>query len=60
MQKRFSFGKRRVMRMGYSRFVTLPKDWLRNAGIGEGGAVDLAMDGDGNLIIMPVKEVSVS
>jgi antitoxin component of MazEF toxin-antitoxin module len=60
MQGTFRFGPRRVVRMGYSRFVTLPKDWLRNAGVGEGGAVDLAMDGDGNLIITPVKEVPSS
>lgn len=56
----FTFGTRQIVRMGYSRFVTLPKDWLRNAGIENRGAVEVSMDCNGNLVIAPVKEVPAS
>lgn len=56
----FVFGKRRVMRMGkYTRVVSLPRDWLRNVGIGDCGEVSFAMDTEGRLIVTPAQGVSL-
>lgn len=53
MPSEFDFGSRRVMRMGYSRYVTLPKDWLRNIGMENFGELAVSMNSDGNLVLSP-------
>ena len=45
--------------MGYSRFVTLPKDWLRNTGLENGGDVELIMDDEGRLVCMPLTSTTI-
>lgn len=42
--------------MNYSRIISLPKVWLRNAGIEKGDKIEIAMDEDGNLILTARKE----
>lgn len=53
MIKMFELGKRKIRRMNYSRHISLPKLWLANNNLEDGGVVDLFL-GDGNdLIIRP-------
>lgn len=54
MPEAFHFGNRQIVRMGYSRMVALPKDWLRNAGIVDRGEVSVSMDAGGNLVLSAI------
>lgn len=47
------FGTRLVRRMNYNRVVSLPKPWLRERGIAEGGAVRCVMNEAGDLVLSP-------
>ena len=51
----FSFGKKKVMAMNYTRYVALPKDWLRFVRLDAGDEVVIGLTEDGNLLIKPVK-----
>ena len=52
----FDFGKRKIMAMNYTRYVALPKDWLRYKGLDAGDAVVIELTESGDLLIKPVKE----
>lgn len=39
------------MAMNFTRYIALPKDWLRNQGIDRGDELDLSMSEDGDLIL---------
>ena len=51
----FDFGKRKVMAMNYTRYIALPKDWLRFVGLDAGDEVIIGLTEDGDLRIKPVK-----
>lgn len=51
----FDFGKRKVKAMNYSRYVALPKDWLRFVRLDAGDEVVIELTEDGSLLIRPVK-----
>ena len=51
----FDFGKRKVTAMNYTRYIALPKDWLRFVRLDTGGEVIIGLTEDGNLLIKPVK-----
>lgn len=53
MPPMLDFGTRRVMRMGYSRYVTLPKLWLKNIGMEDYGELSISMNNNGDLVISP-------
>jgi antitoxin component of MazEF toxin-antitoxin module len=55
-ENRFSFGKRRIRAMNYTRQVSLPLVWLKNAGLDLGGSVELELCEDGALLLRPVDE----
>ena len=52
----FTFGEKRIMAMNYTRYVALPKDWLRYKGLDAGDAVVIELTESGDLLIKPVKE----
>ena len=51
----FDFGKRKVKAMNYTRYVALPKDWLRFVRLDAGDEVVIELTEDGSLLIKPVK-----
>jgi len=52
----FTFGEKRIMAMNYTRYVALPKDWLRYKGLDAGDAVVIELTESGDLLIKPAKE----
>ena len=44
------------MAMNYTRYVALPKDWLRYKGLDAGDAVVIELTESGDLLIKPAKE----
>ena len=51
----FSFGKRQIRAMNYTRQISLPKDWLRFKGIDSGDEVIIELTESGDLLIKPAK-----
>jgi hypothetical protein len=45
------FGNRHIVGMNYTRYIALPKDWLRTNRLDAGDSVSLFLDADGNLKI---------
>ena len=52
----FNFGKRKIKSVNYTRYLALPKDWLRFHGIDAGDEVLVELTERGDLVIKPVKE----
>ena len=52
----FDFGRRRIVPMNYTRYISIPKDWLRFQKIDEGDEISIRLTEDGNLLLVPVKE----
>lgn len=52
----FSFGKRKIRAMNYSRQIALPKIWLRFHNLDTGSEVTLELTEDGYLLIRPISE----
>ncbi|MEM4788462.1 MAG: phosphate uptake regulator PhoU, partial [Ignisphaera sp.] len=46
----------RLQGIGGSIYVALPKEWLKRYGLGKGSAVEVSVDIDGALKIVPLKE----
>ena len=55
----FQFGVRKLIGVGYSLLVPLPKDWARNVKIGKGDAVRIEMMPDRTLRISSVNEMEM-
>lgn len=51
----FTFSDKRIMAMNYSRYIALPKDWLRFKGLDAGDTVRITLTEEGDLEIKPVK-----
>ena len=47
----FSFGKRKLLVMNYSTYISLPKSWLQNNRLTKGDLVELTMIGSGELML---------
>lgn len=47
----FDFGKRKIMRMNYTRYLALPKAWIDAMKLEKGGRVKIEMDNEHRLII---------
>ncbi len=45
------FGNRHIIGMNYTRYIALPKDWLRTHGLDAGDLVRLSLGEDGSLKI---------
>ena len=43
------------MAMNYTRYVALPKDWLRYKGLNAGDTVVIELTGSGDLLLKPAK-----
>ena len=52
----FSFGKRKIKAMNYTRNISLPKDWLRFHGLERDDEVEVWLTASGNLLIKPLNE----
>jgi antitoxin component of MazEF toxin-antitoxin module len=50
------FSKRRILAANYSRYISLPKDWLWNWYLNRGDEITLGLNEDGILLITPKKE----
>lgn len=55
MREIFSFGKKKIMAMNYTRYIALPKDWLRFVRLDAGDEVIIELTEDGSLLIKPLK-----
>lgn len=55
MVKMFSFGKRKIMGMNYTRYIALPKDWLRHQELDSNDEVKIELTKDGDLLIKAMK-----
>lgn len=53
------FGNRQIIAMNYTRYMALPKDWLRTNGLDAGDAVKISLADDGSLKIAK-PEISIS
>jgi len=51
---KFNFGKRKVLKVGYSFLVHLTVDWIKNRDISKGDSLKIEMLDDQNLRITPV------
>lgn len=60
MPHTLDFGTRRVMRMGYSRYVILPKIWLKHVGMENYGELSISMNNNGDLVISPAPAQEIS
>jgi len=49
----FKLGKRKIQRLKYSFFVSIPKIWLENRGLQKGSTVELEVDDRGDLVVRP-------
>lgn len=49
----FKFGKRKILAVHYTRYVSLPKEWLRNHDLEKGDKVEILLTDEGNLLIKP-------
>ena len=56
MTRIFSFGKRKIVGMHYTRYIALPKAWLRNNGLERGDFIQVTLGDDGTLILRPIKK----
>ena len=54
MIKMFSFGKRVVRAMNYTRQISLPKDWLRFHKLDAGSEVELLLTEEGDLVVTTI------
>ena len=52
----FNFGKRKIKSVNYTRYLALPKDWLRFHGIDAGDEVTIELTESEDLVIKPEKE----
>ena len=52
----FDFGKRRIVGMHYTRYIALPKAWLKNCGLEKGDFVQVLLRDDGSLLIRPARK----
>lgn len=50
----FDFGKRKIVGMHYTRYIALPKAWLKNCGLEKGDFVQVFLGNDGSLILKAV------
>ena len=50
----FQFGFRKVLSVGYSLLIPLPKEWTRNVNAGKGDKLRIEMLEDHSLRISPV------
>lgn len=59
MEQKFNFGKKRVVKIGYTRYVSIPKTWLKNVSEkkSEITEIEITMDKEQNLILKPVQNV---
>jgi len=59
MEQTFNFGTKRVVKIGYTRYVSIPKTWLKNVGAknSEITEIEITMDAHQNLILKPVHNV---
>jgi len=53
---KFTFGERKIVGVNYSRYVGLPKVWLKNHRLDANDRVTLDLGADGALIVRPVEE----
>jgi hypothetical protein len=51
MSKHLHFKNRHIIGMNYTRYVALPKDWLRTHGLDTGDSVSITLVDDGTLNI---------
>lgn len=49
----FDFGERKLVNVNYTRYISLPKTWLRAMGIGDDGKVHVSMNEKQELILTP-------
>ncbi|MBK5190961.1 MAG: AbrB/MazE/SpoVT family DNA-binding domain-containing protein [Methanosarcinales archaeon] len=47
----FSFGRRKIVGMNYTRYVSIPKDWLRFKGLDAGDDVEFILGENDNLVL---------
>ena len=52
-----TFGRRKAVKIRYTRYIALPPDWAR-ANLGEDGEIELTLLSDGSLRIESVRGVS--
>lgn len=55
IDKVFAFGEKRIMAMNYTRYISLPKDWLRFKGLDAGDKLMISLTEEGDLEIKPMK-----
>jgi len=53
-RKPFEFGTRRIIGINYTRYLALPKFWLKNCGLEKGDFVQVTLGDDGSLVLRPV------
>lgn len=52
----FEFGKRKIIAVHYTRYISLPKEWLRNHDLKKGDKLEIFLTDEGNLLIKPEGE----
>ena len=59
MEQSFNFGTKRVVKVGYTRYVSIPKTWLINVSgkDSEITEIEITMDKERNLILKAKKNV---
>lgn len=49
----FSFGQRRIQKVKYTYSLPIPVDWVRNMKLNKGDALNIVMEDDNSLRIIP-------
>lgn len=51
---RIVFGTRKLQKIRYSFTVAIPPQWVRHVGLEQNGSVELRMNNDDTLLIVPL------
>ena len=54
----FSFGKRSVIKIGYSNYIAIPIIWAKNNNIKKGSKLNFSLTEEGNLLLKKELEVN--
>ncbi len=53
LNMKFSFGQRKIQTVQYTYMLPIPADWIRNMNISKGDALNIVMEADNSLRIIP-------
>ena len=51
-----NFGEKKIMGMNYTRYIAIPKDWLRDKGLDANDKIKIELTESGDLLLKAVRK----